>query len=221
MMKNKFLILFVLCIFSSLSLSANDEKQFELELNKPGITTFYFYDPAQAVGENELPQSMTSFSFPFLSNNTTSLEIGVYFDIFPESNGIIQSNAFIDLVINFRPNTKAPDVVTGYDFMLSKHEQADDGSYTTISDVGLNMDYEYRQPNVTAIKKEWSSNERAQKIDLASTSIQIYKDEPVDLEGLHSSLDARLSLSISSPNDEAAFVGGTYAGVVEMVLTVK
>ena len=82
------------------------------------------------------------------------------------------------------------------------------------------MDYSYSgDPNVQNTSKSFDGN-RNVLIPIADRTLSVYSNKEISKEGLHSGDNAKLKLTVKTPNEESAFQEGVYSGYAMMVLEI-
>ncbi len=198
------LVLASICLFCHAE-DLDDPVEFQLKLAKPGVTSFYFYD-------NNINTPESDFAFDLPSTTSISRSLGVFYQIYPDDGA---DTGMINFDIYFIPYTAiSENWDTGDAFML-------EGKSESVTEAfGLNMDYSYSgDPNVQNTSKSFDGN-RNVLIPIADRTLSVYSNKEISKEGLHSGDNAKLELTVKTPNGESAFQEGVYSGYAMMVLEI-
>lgn len=199
------LLILLLCCSPLCKATEIDDVEFQLKLAKPGVTSFYFYD-------NNINTPESDFAFDLPSTTSISRSLGVFYQIYPDDGA---DTGMINFDIYFIPYTAiSENWDTGDAFML-------EGKSESVTEAfGLNMDYSYSgDPNVQNTSKSFDGN-RNVLIPIADRTLSVYSNKEISKEGLHSGDNAKLELTVKTPNGESAFQEGVYSGYAMMVLEI-
>lgn len=193
------------CLFCYAQDIINGPVEFQLELSKPGVTSFYFYNTNVNSPESD-------FAFDLPQSTDISMTLGVFYQIYPDDGA---DTGVINFNIYFIPYTAiSENWDTGDAFMLEGQSESATEAF------GLNMDYSYSgDPNVQNTSKSFDGN-RNVLIPIADRTLSVYSNKEISKKGLHSGDNAKLKLTVKTPNGESAFQEGVYSGYAMMVLEI-
>ena len=190
---------------------------FKLVLEKPGITSFYFYDLSEAVASDSIPKSKDTYNKHLDRGATYKDEqgVGVFYQIYPTRNDQNTVSLFV-YFIPFDAAVENWDTVD--DYMLSFTPKNASASSNT---EGLNFDVTYSSGTGVSDSIIFEAAARGTPASLASRTIKILENEPLTAAGIKSTGNERMNFTFNAPNNEVAFTPGVYSGYAVMVLDMK